>query len=283
MKHLFISDMDGTLLGSDSLVSQESAEIITELSKKGAMITVATARTPATVEPLLSQTYTTIPAIVMTGAAMWDRVAHRYIHPVLHDPAALPGVMSCFHSHGVNPFVYIFSPDGELTVYHNGNMTGHEQKFYEERRHLTLKHFVLDDPRGLECPIGDTILVFGMGDFDVIEAIADELAKDSRLSISAYRDIFNHKLGTIEVFRAGVSKAAAVKRLAEHVGADRITVYGDNLNDLSMLAVADDSVAVANAAPEVLTAASRTIGPNTQSSVARDMKATVEKELEAQK
>ncbi|MBO5455761.1 MAG: HAD hydrolase family protein, partial [Muribaculaceae bacterium] len=40
-KRLFISDMDGTLLGSDSKVSAESAEIISRLSHEGAMITVA--------------------------------------------------------------------------------------------------------------------------------------------------------------------------------------------------------------------------------------------------
>lgn len=80
-KHLFVTDLDGTLLNADSKVSQESAEIISSLSREGALITVATARTPATVEPLLCETATSIPAIVMTGAAMWDRKEKRYIGP----------------------------------------------------------------------------------------------------------------------------------------------------------------------------------------------------------
>ena len=56
------------------------------------------------------------------------------------------------------------------------------------------------------------------------------------------------------------------------LGADRLTVYGDHINDLPMFAVADEAVAVANALPEVLDAASRTIGPNTLPSVAMDMR-----------
>lgn len=52
-KTLYITDMDGTLLGDDGLVPAESARIISELSHAGAMISVATARTPATVEKLL--------------------------------------------------------------------------------------------------------------------------------------------------------------------------------------------------------------------------------------
>jgi len=73
------------------------------------------------------------------------------------------------------------------------------------------------------------------------------------------------------VFRCGVSKAAAVLKLKSFLGADRLTVYGDHLNDLPMFAVADESVAVSNALPEVLSAASRIIGPNTLPSVAMDM------------
>ena len=73
MKKLFITDLDGTLLNSESQVSHRSAKIISDLSQHGTLITVATARTPATVERLLQNTLTTPPAIVMTGASLWDR------------------------------------------------------------------------------------------------------------------------------------------------------------------------------------------------------------------
>ena len=77
MKTLYVSDMDGTLLGRDSRVSAASAEIISDLSRRGALITVATARTAATVVPLLSSTFTLPPAIVMTGVAFWNRSINR--------------------------------------------------------------------------------------------------------------------------------------------------------------------------------------------------------------
>lgn len=83
MKQLFITDMDGTLLNEQSKVSTRSAKIISDLSYQGALITVATARTPATVQPLLDGVHTSIPAIVMTGATMWDRANRAYVntHP----------------------------------------------------------------------------------------------------------------------------------------------------------------------------------------------------------
>ena len=42
----------------------------------------------------------------------------------------------------------------------------------------------------------------------------------------------------------GVSKAHAVKELAGRTGADEIVVFGDNLNDLPMMRVADVAVAM---------------------------------------
>lgn len=62
-RQLFISDMDGTLLSTDSRVTPESARLLSELTRCGALITVATARTPATVEPLLKDVATTPPPL----------------------------------------------------------------------------------------------------------------------------------------------------------------------------------------------------------------------------
>ncbi|MDE5750025.1 MAG: HAD hydrolase family protein, partial [Duncaniella sp.] len=41
MKTLFVTDLDGTLLGSDSQVSRTTRDIITDLTRRGALITVA--------------------------------------------------------------------------------------------------------------------------------------------------------------------------------------------------------------------------------------------------
>lgn len=272
MKHLFITDMDGTLLGPDSRVSPESAAIITGLSRRGALITVATARTPATVEPLLHDTLTTIPAIVLTGAAMWDRSSMSFMDPLVLTAEKSISLEAAFRGHGISPFVYKLCPHGHMEVLHDNGMTVHEQKFYSARSSLDLKKFIFSDPPHCTDATADpTVLMLGIGPTDRINSLASQLRSDPGLSISAYPDLFTPDLSYIEVFRAGVSKAAAVLRLKEMLGADRVTVYGDHLNDLPMFAVADESVAVANALPEVLEAATRVIGPNTLPSVALDI------------
>ncbi len=64
-----------------------------------------------------------------------------------------------------------------------------------------------------------------------------------------------------------MSKAHAVKELAGRTGADEIVVFGDNLNDLPMMRVADVAVAMENALPEVKAEADVVIGRNTEDSV----------------
>ena len=250
---LYVSDMDGTLLGSDSRISEESREIITTLSLEGHHITVATARTPATVVPLLEGTLTLPPAIVVTGAALWRRGDGggyedvRYFSPELY--SSLTGL---FAAHGLSPFVYTLpGTDGIIHAYRN-----------------RLKRFHLSTAAPASAA-SKTMLFFAMGPLEPVMRAADYIRKSLPCAVSAYPDIFLSDTGILEVLAPGVSKAAAVKSLAERLGLSRIVAFGDNLNDLPMLAAADVAVAVENALPEVKAAATVVIGPNTASSVAR--------------
>ncbi len=271
MKQLFVTDMDGTLLNRSGKISSQSAEIISRLSREGALITVATARTPATVEPLMADTFTLPPAIVMTGAALWDRRSRSFIHPRFIDPQTAAVIIDRCCSAGIRPFSYTIGSSGIIHTYFHGQPTRREQKFIEERSHLQLKkiHVISRPATDIPPVYPDTLLIFGLGPLSAIYPLADDLRATGLCSVSAYPDIFNHQLAYIEIFAPGVDKASAVSRLKKHIGADRLTVFGDNLNDLPMMAVADTSVAVANALPEVKAAADIIIDPNDTDAVAR--------------
>lgn len=271
MSRLFITDMDGTLLGNDARVSRLSAEIISGLSRDGALITVATARTPATVEPLLAETFTSIPAIVLTGAAMWDRDTQRFFNVHTMPDGSVGWIIRTFADHGISPFVYTLPSSGPMNVYHSRQLTPQEKNFYIDRAHLRLKRFTFQRELSPTLMEGTPVLMLGIAPIQSIMALAGALRDTGLLSVTAYPDIFNPSTGYIEVFAAGVSKAAAVIELRDLIGADTITAYGDNLNDIPMLMIADDAVAVGNALDEVKQAASRVIGPNTASSVAQDI------------
>lgn len=262
---LFVTDLDGTLLNDCSRVSPSSAALLNELSRRGAAITVATARTPATVSRLLDGIHLNPPLIVMTGAATWQPRGNVYtdLSPML--PATASHVLDVCRSHGVEPFVYSLGADGIIHVSHPGAMSPGEKRFVDERRHLPLKRFHL----GLErAPEGDVALLFAMGPRDNIFAVADLLRVNVDCSVSAYVDIFGRDTGILEVFAPGVSKAAAITRLAARLGKSRTVVFGDNLNDIPMMTTATEAYAVGNALDEVKAVATEVIGTNLTDAVA---------------
>lgn len=266
-KTLYVTDMDGTLLDADSRLSENSARMITDLTRRGANITVATARTPATVEMILADAETSLPAIVMTGAAMWYRDTKSYVNVSCLDECTYCQLMTMCEKYGVNPFRYTL-PDGKsMQVYHNGSMSKCEQTFVDGRLNLGLKNFHIDTPHGLLPYLPGVVFLFAMGERERIFALAEEVRATIDCSVSCYIDIADEEMGLLELFAPGVSKAAAVRKLADDICADRIVVFGDNLNDIPMMQVADVAVAVENARPEVKAIAHQIIGANTTDAV----------------
>lgn len=267
---LYISDLDGTLLGTDSLISERSAQIISELSQQGALITVATARTPATVVPLLADTITTPPAIVMTGCAWWNRREARLSNLHFIPGADVAAALEMCRDYGVAPFVYVLSEDGAtLDVYHESKTLNiAEEQFYNERTNLPLKRFHLGTPpprRAFEY----SILFYAMGESEDITHAAEAFREKTECTVCTYPDIFNPQFFNFEIFPPGMTKATAVRELKKQMQAERLVVFGDNLNDLTMFAEADLAVAVGNALPEVKNAADVVIEPNYTDAVAR--------------
>ena len=97
MQTLYITDLDGTLLGADGRVSAESVSILAPMLRQGLPLTVATARSPATVVQLLQALPIALPAVLMTGTILYDLPARRTIGTHSAFPhKALPPCAACF-------------------------------------------------------------------------------------------------------------------------------------------------------------------------------------------
>jgi Cof subfamily protein (haloacid dehalogenase superfamily) len=269
VKTLYVSDLDGTLLGDDSLLSPGTVATLNRvIGELGGLFTVATARTPATVVPLMQQVHATLPFIVIGGSAMWNPVTGSYEHTRGIDDVTVNAVADVFDRHHIHPFIYRRHGSSLLHTHHSGTLSPQEERFIAARQHLPLKKFFLDD-QDYRHNADEALLIFSLNKYAVLKAIATDLkATVSTCSVMLYHDIFDESEGYLEVFTAGTSKAAAIRNLAQQVGAGRIVVFGDNRNDIAMMQAADVSVAVENAFPEVKAAATLVIGPNTADSVA---------------
>ena len=269
-KTLYVSDLDGTLLGNDSQLSAGTIATLNHvIGDLGGLFTVATARTPATVVPLMQEVHATLPFIVIGGSAMWNPVTSSYEHTRGIDNATINSVADVFDRHGLHPFIYRRHGNNLLHTHHYGPLSAQEKRFVEQRQHLPLKRFLLDD-EDYRHNDDEALLMFAMNKYAVLKAIATDIQTNvDTCTVMLYHDIFDESEGYLEIFTAGTSKARAIRELARKIGAQRVVVFGDNRNDIAMMQAADHSVAVGNAFPEVKAAASEVIGPNTADSVAR--------------
>lgn len=269
---LFVSDLDGTLLDSDARLSDNSVRLLNEAISGGALFTIATARTPATVDVLLSKVNINIPAIVLTGAALWNFDTRTYSDLRFISPSDADIITDIFSDCGVAPFVYTLDSSIEphvLRVYYPSAYPGKvDAKFIADRSHLSLKRFCI----GALPPASradSRLLFYASGPRDALLDIERSVSRHTDCATSCYEDIYNPGTALIEIFAPGVSKAEAISRLSKKLGVERVVVFGDNLNDLPMFEVADTSIAVANALPEVRGAAAKIIGANTSDAVAQ--------------
>lgn len=274
MTTLFVSDLDGTLLGADGKLSAHSVDLLNESIKSGKLFSIATARTPATVGRLLAEVDCRIPLIVMTGSAIWDSRRNRYIHACFHHEDTVRYLISIYEKFGLSTFIYTLGVDNVIHIYHIGEMSCLERKFVEERAETPYKqfHFLEEcDGKIPDALLGRVLLFYSMRPTDEVKRVHDVISMRTDLRAVFYHDIFGEEIALMEVFGPSASKANAVKILAGLLNADHIVAYGDNVNDLPILEIADDSVAVENAVEPVKAIASRVIGPNIEDSVAEDI------------
>lgn len=269
-KTLFVSDLDGTLLGADSRLSADTVAMLNEALGKGALFSVATARTPSTVSILLKELNTNLPYIVMTGAGIWDPHSGDYLHKVTMPAEVAANVCDTIRSHRLPAFIYTLSGK-VIDIYHYGPLSDLEKNFISERDASRFKRFYIPESGTSELPdpLDDVMLFYTMQPSALVESTYRDMLHVKGCNPIFYHDLFGMETGIMEIFSDKSSKANALQWLRRHTGAEKVVAFGDNINDIPMLRAADVAVAVENAVPEVKEIADIVIGKNTDNSVAR--------------
>jgi Cof subfamily protein (haloacid dehalogenase superfamily) len=266
MKTLFISDLDGTLLQPNVELSDTTVRIINEMAAKGVNFTIATARTIATVLPILRNVHMNRPIIIMNGVCIYDLEKKRYINVEAIDKENSARLLSIIVQNKLKGFAYTLS-DGVMSTYYEELNSRTLIKFYEERVRLYKKPFIqIDDFRLLTR---EPLIFFSLMDkkenldkvYPIIKALPD-------LNCTMYKDNYTPDNWYFEIFSKAASKYHGVRYLKEYLKAKEVVCFGDNLNDLPLFEASDYRIAVANAVDELKSKADEVIGSNTEDGVA---------------
>jgi len=264
---LYISDLDGTLLGDQQNISERSCEILSRLIGIGLPFTIATARSWESAKPLIESLPLKLPLILNNGACLFDPLTKTFISILSMGHKLTTDLVKDMAADGVNSFVFTDLP--ERTVFHGSLTNQGESHYYDARMACGDLRFIEKD--NIPSSGFGAIAIISIGYKEVLEPLKESLEKKYEAAFHLSTDIYS-EFAWLEIQHKDVSKGSAVKSLRRTLGADKTVCFGDHLNDLSMFRVCDEGIAMGNAQDELKQVATRVIGVNTEDVVAEYLK-----------
>jgi 5-amino-6-(5-phospho-D-ribitylamino)uracil phosphatase len=248
MQEIYITDLDHTFLRTDLSISDFTRSIWNAYAKH-AIMGVATARTYMKTQQFLQGLHINAPMILLDGALIATTdgaiIDTKTINKTLGDAIIDEG-----SKFGIFPFILALEGSGL-----------HEAFLYpltcNADQEAVLTRYAKDDNlhacRHIRALERNFKLVY-MGQEQLLRDLYEHLH-------NVFGDTLKYILAPeayvgcyfLTILHPDADKAHGIRSVSEHVGFDlsRLSVFGDNLNDLGMFALARTAVAVANAHEEL--------------------------------
>ena len=260
---LYVTDLDGTLLRSDTDISDHSVNTLNRLMSEGVMFTYATARSYVSASPLVKKLNLRCPAVIFNGVFVVDPKTGKHLIENVYSKECQQLARDFFVRENIAPLVY-------------SNIDGRERVSYLESRFDDVANYVnsrKNDKRLRPVNSYDELFLGDIFYFTVIDPKDTELLNsvftpENGFSRNVQRDTYDDMIW-YEIYDKSASKANAVLQVRELVKADRLVCFGDNINDISMIQAADVGVAVENACDELKNLSDVIIDSNNNDGVAR--------------
>jgi len=248
MKNIYITDLDHTFLRNDLSISRFTQDTWNAFGGDS-ILSIATARTHKKTVQFLKNVHVNAPMILLDGAliATMDKkiIDTKFINKDIADNIIDEG-----SKFGIFPFVLALADKNLNEAFLYPDICNNAQQ-------EVLTRYAKDDNL-IECnnirAMKDNFKIVYMGDEELLRSLAmhlEDIFCDSLKYILAPEAYIGCYFLTI--LHKDADKSHGIKSVSEHIGFDlsKLTVFGDNYNDLGMFDLAGTSVAVANAQEKV--------------------------------
>ncbi|MDP2894154.1 MAG: HAD-IIB family hydrolase [Sulfurimonas sp.] len=244
MKNIYITDLDHTFLRTDLSVSDFTRDVWNGMAVDS-IVSVATARTYKKTLQFIENVQINAPMILLDGALI-ATVDKKIIDTKFINKAVSDAIIDEGAKLGIYPFILSLA-DGTLReIFSYSTVLNAHQK-------EVLKNYKNDDHHNQQSNLramDDNFKVVYFGDEVLLRELALQVEKifgDSLkyiLAPEAYVGCY-----FLTILHKDADKSHGIKSVSEYVGFDlsKLTVFGDNFNDVGMFELAGTSVAVANA------------------------------------
>lgn len=266
---LFVSDLDGTLFDNRPGLSEFTRSELTRLLNNGFPFTFATARSLYSAREIMGPLPLRLPVIELNGAFISDFHTGKHFDEQLLDRDTAAVVIKIGQRLGLPPNIAAYDIDTHhmfipppvnpgYEFYLNGRKKAGDKRLRE----------VADSASALDMEIVSCAFI---SELERVVELKEQINKElgNRCLCQIFEEWYFRPWHWLTVQNSNATKGHALKKLSKltSVPLKEITVFGDQLNDISMFKAAGTAVAVKNAVSELQKYADQIISSNTDDGV----------------
>ena len=263
-KTLYVSDLDGTLMHKDLKISDFSVKTINALVEKGVAFTYATARSISSAGTITKDLKLNLPVITRNGAVLADNNTGKIIEKALFTESEVDLLKEMLPELPKTGFVSCYFGDDMKKVFagslHTAELQGYLDYYKDDPSVVTVS-----DLSGMF--MGNPGYVTIIGNKDETEPLYLRTREYNGWECLFQKDVYRDEYW-LEIAPRNSTKAKSILKLKEEYGFDKLVVFGDSANDITMFKIADEAYAVSNAVDELKALATGIIGSNEEDAVA---------------
>lgn len=239
MIKLFVSDLDGTLLGMDHFIKNEDIDALHELVERGIPLTVASGRMDHEIQEILKRVGVDGHRVSQNGAFVYN-TEHEHIYSKTFDAALAKRVMKSIEK---EPLIKTVSTaDKTYTQEHNEWIDFISQHLFHD---IIVAPDMVDQ---FGASIAPSKITLHGNEEEVIQSFN----RLEQLFVEDIDTFISHETA-VDVMPKAINKGNGLRSLIEKLGIEshEIACVGDSFNDIAMFELTPHSYVMSTAHPEV--------------------------------
>ncbi len=258
-------DLDGTLLSPNVTILESSKQAIAKVREKGIKVFFVTGRHHTAVRPYYAEIALDTPVVCCNGTYLYDFQNEKVLagNPLTATQAS--ALINAAQALGIHTAVYF--QDSMAYERLNPHFTKF-QKWVQSCPENVRPNVHQVEKFQNEIDKGTTVwkVLISDPDLEKMQNFVKNLPLDQFSPEWSWVD-------RVDITSVGNSKGAMLAKLLEREGINpaNVVAFGDNFNDISMLELAGLGIAMGGSEAEVQAKADKTIGSNSEDSIAKEL------------
>ncbi|MCL2312075.1 MAG: HAD family hydrolase [Firmicutes bacterium] len=240
---LYVSDLDGTLLNNNGVLSENSISTLKKFVNLGFSFSIATGKSYETTKAILESLKIKIPVITYDGVCIYDENRDMVVCNFL-DEKILSDILKKTYIDATSFLVYSLT-DGKEKIFWNKNKKNNYVNYYLKSRN--------NDPRLEEVEDvnkffqGNILFISFLDNYKNIVNLKEKLEKIGISNSWINKDSYKKDMYWLKIKSLKATKGNAIKELLKILNKKWTISIGNGSNDIDMLESSDVAICVANA------------------------------------